>query len=126
MARILIVDDDQPTRRLVRLILSDPAYDLRFAGSAREALENIGTSPDLLVSDMLLPDQDGLSMLKEARQRGYAGPVLAMTAMSSNTPLVQDLEDELGALSVLLKPFDPDELVRRVAALLAHDGTSPV
>ncbi len=120
MSRILVVDDDEATRRLLDLFLLESGeHEVLHAGVAQEALANLETgSPDLLVLDMRLPDMGGVELLQHIRRGGYAGPVLALTASSSRDPILDALRAEPDSPSILLKPFDVDELAERVEALL--------
>ena len=126
MARILVVDDDEATRRLLDLILLESGeHEVLHAGVAQEALAHLEAgSPDLLVLDMRLPDMSGVELLQHVRRGGYVGPVLALTASSSRDPIVAELRAEPDPPSILLKPFDVDELAVRVEALLSGK-TSP-
>ena len=126
MACILVVDDDEATRRLLDLILLESGdHDVLHAASALEAVTAVEAgAPDLLILDMRLPDMDGVSLFHRVRQTGYLGPVLALTASSSRDPLLEELRAEPEAPSILLKPFDVDELAERVEALLRGE-TSP-
>lgn len=126
MGRILVVDDDQPTGRLLDLILLDLGdHQVHHAELAQEALAALRTDvPDLLILDMRLPDMDGVTLYQEARRGGYSGPVLALTASLSRDPLLERLRSEPGSPSILLKPFDVDELTACVEALL-RSGDEP-
>ena len=120
MARILVVDDDEPTRRLLDLILLESGdHDVGHAASALEAVAAVEAGvPDLLILDMRLPDMDGVTLFQRMREAGYLGPVLALTASSARDPLLEELRAEPDAPSILLKPFDVDELAERVETLL--------
>ena len=119
MPRILVVDDDQPTRRLINLILLEGDHELHFAQLANEVREEIGAfQPHLTILDLMLPDIDGLTLFREIRSLGYKGAVLALTASDRQDALLLEIEKELGPDGVLLKPFDPDELAQRVELLL--------
>jgi len=123
LAKVLIVDDDEPLRRLTRLIL-DAEHECIEAQTAAAALTLIQTeAPELVISDLLLPGQDGLSLIEEARRGGYNGAVLLLTAADPAMHLLHEAEEALGAASVLLKPFEPDDLIRRVDDLLAGQTT---
>ena len=74
--------------------------------------------PDLMILDFRLPGVDGPTFYRNARERGYNGPVLFLTAMDRRDAGVEEVKDAGGATSLLLKPFDPDDLVERVARLL--------
>ena len=114
---ILIVDDDEPTKRLLDLVFDGSVgYDILHSYQAGEALRTLSrVTPDLLMLDLRLPDMDGLSLLRRAREGGYQGQVLAFTAASTHDPLLQEMLSEIGSESLVRKPFDVDELIERVA-----------
>jgi len=120
VTRILLIDDDEAATRLVTLLLTEePGREVRAVasgGDAVTAIEDFG--PDLIVIDYRLPDLDGLAVIREARGRGYAGAVLMLTASSPSDPIVASIKSELGDGSILLKPFDIDDLAERVAGML--------
>src|SRR5687767_437943 len=98
MSRILVVDDDEPTQRLLDLIFLERGdYDIRYVGKASEGLSELRTrTPDLLMLDLHLPDMDGLTLYREARSGGYEGPVLILTASSAGDPLLEQFASERG------------------------------
>ena len=119
MPSVLLVEDDAGIARLVQLALSPEAIECRHARNARDGLASLRESqPGLVILDFTLPDMDGLGFLAAARDAGYSGPVLFLTALGRDDPLVEQLGAMEGA-AVLLKPFDPDELVGRVRSALA-------
>lgn len=118
MPPVLLVEDDTGIARLVQLALSAESMDCRHARTAQEGLSSLREEkPGLVILDFTLPDMDGLSFLGSARESGYAGPVLFLTALGRNDPIVETLNSTEGA-TVLLKPFDPDELIDRVRSTL--------
>jgi DNA-binding response OmpR family regulator len=115
-ASILVVDDDRFLSEAIRKLLDANGYAVRLAGSAEEALEAIGSAtPDLLVLDLGLPDQDGVSLCRRLRLE-HRFPILMLT--SRNTAMDKVVGLEVGADDYLTKPFDHHELVARVRAQL--------
>lgn len=113
---ILIVEDDTDIRQLIGELLAGNGFSVLAAGNAFEMdaiLER--TAPDLLILDVMLPGEDGLSICRRLRPR-TAVPILMLTARSEEIDKVLGLE--LGADDYLVKPFGPRELVARVRALL--------
>lgn len=125
MASVFILEDDAAISRLVDLTLTIEGHDCRTFARGQQALDALsaGDRPDLIMLDLHLPDIPGATFVDQARANGFDGPLLVVTATSRQDPLVETLVQELGEAAVLLKPFDPDELVQRVAALLSAAGS---
>ncbi len=112
-SNILIVDDDAETLALLHEILSKEGYDISTAPHAKAALDHIREhSPDLIMSDIHMPDMDGLAFLAELRAQQQDMPVILMTAYGSLKTAVDGIK--AGAFDYLSKPFIVDE-VRLVA-----------
>lgn len=119
MTRIFIVEDDEDIRELVIYALESASFSSRGFESAADfykALE--GERPDLVLLDIMMPEEDGLSILGKLRQTGdYEDlPVILLTAKSSEADKVKGLN--LGADDYLTKPFGVMELIARVNAVL--------
>lgn len=115
-ALIALVEDDEEIRRLVRDLLVQDGYAVETAQSAA-ALDNILAlkRPDLIILDLMLPGEDGLSICRRIRNKG-ATPILMLTAKSDAIDRVVGLE--MGADDYVTKPFNPRELLARVRAIL--------
>lgn len=114
MAYVLVVDDDPVVQRLVRVTLADAGYEVDIASDGEEALRIASeASPDAIVLDLEMPRVDGRAVFRELRQRGIRSPILILSANGAHAA-----RRELSAEASLDKPFDPTELVRRVARLL--------
>jgi len=119
--RLLVVDDDRALRDVLRRTLSLAGYDVRLAESGAEALSEIaGSPPDAVVLDVGLPDIDGLEVCRLLRREGNRLPVLMLTARDAVTDRIDGLD--AGADDYLVKPFDIDELLARIRALLRRAG----
>ena len=116
-ALIAIVEDDEEILRLVSGLLSQEGYAVEGADSSA-ALDAVlsRTRPDLVVLDLMLPGEDGLSICRRLRANGGAIPILMLTAKGDPIDRVVGLE--LGADDYLTKPFNPRELLARVRAVL--------
>jgi DNA-binding response OmpR family regulator len=116
-ALIAIVEDDDEIRRLVIGLLAREGYQIAEAQNGVD-LDAIlaGNIPDLIILDLMLPGEDGLSICRRLRSHGGAVPILMLTAKSDAIDRVVGLE--MGADDYLTKPFNPRELVARVRALL--------
>ena len=116
MSTILVVEDAPDIVELVRMYLSREGYQLHFASDGVEALEQVRkVSPDVILLDLTLPKLDGLSVCREIRKTRNV-PIIIISARGE--PVDKVLGLELGADDYLAKPFDPNELVARVRAVL--------
>lgn len=119
MLRILLVEDEQPIRDLVRFALSREGIDMYDADSVEQARKSLQTTiPDLILLDWMLPDGSGLSLLRELRKdfRLAELPVILLTAKASEENKINGLES--GADDYVTKPFSPKELIARIRALI--------
>ena len=115
--KIVIVDDDARIRDLLRRFLSPEGYDVLLAEDHR-ALDRImqRESIDLLVLDLMLPGEDGLSICRRLRGNGNLVPIIMLTAKGEDVDRILGLEN--GADDYLPKPFNPRELLARIQAVL--------
>jgi DNA-binding response OmpR family regulator len=115
-ALVVLVEDDRDIRHLVRDLLAREGFAVEVADGAA-ALDQILTRrrPDLVILDLMLPGEDGLSICRRLRSCGGV-PILMLTAKSDPVDRVVGLE--MGADDYVTKPFDPRELLARVRALL--------
>jgi CheY-like chemotaxis protein len=123
MARILVIDDEPEMRVLLELILKSAGHEVVLAADGREGVERHCVSPaDLVITDLFMPNQEGLETIHELRTRF---PEIAIIAMSGMTAAVTMLSvaQKFGAVGVLHKPFSGDELLVAVAKALG--GQSP-
>src|SRR5262245_1437019 len=116
-ALIVLVEDDEDIRRLVRDLLAREGFAVEVADTA-QALELVlaRKRPDLVILDLMLPGEDGLSICRRLRSSDAGVPILMLTAKSDPVDRVVGLE--VGADDYVTKPFDPRELLARVRALL--------
>ena len=121
-ARILLVDDEESILRSVGAYLMQEGYVVRTAANGRAALKEAATfQPDLVVLDIMLPELDGLEVLRQLRQSSDVY-VIMLTAKADETDKIVGLS--MGADDYVTKPFSPRELVARVkAALRRLSGT---
>jgi two-component system OmpR family response regulator len=121
---IAIVDDNRDIRDLVAQYLSQHDYRVTAldGGPALKRLVE-KTPPDLIVLDIMMPGEDGLSICRELR-KSSAIPVIFLTAMTEDTDRIIGLE--LGADDYLVKPFNPRELLARIRAVLRRGGFAAV
>lgn len=119
---ILVVDDEAPIVRLVKAKLRLDGYEVLTAARGDEALDILQIqTPDLVVLDVMMPDMDGFETLRRIRQHSQV-PVVMLTARGSDADKLQGLQS--GADDYITKPFNPDELEARIAAVLRRAGGS--
>src|ERR671917_1708956 len=115
--RILIVEDDSSIARLVQLELEHRGLRVRCAYDGPSGLEAVvDFDPAAIVLDIMLPGMDGVGVLKKLRQQGNGVSVIMLTARDTAADKVHSLD--LGADDYLTKPFDTEELMARLRALL--------
>ncbi len=108
-ARILIVDDEQSLVDFLTVLCTGEGHDVVSALSVREARERLAErTPDLVLCDMMMPDGNGLDLLREIKMHGAAPAVILMTAYTSTKSAIEAMK--LGAYDYVPKPFDVDEL----------------
>ncbi|MGI6856263.1 response regulator transcription factor [Mesorhizobium sp. 1B3] len=126
--RILVVDDEPPIRKLLRVGLGTQGYAIDEAGNARAANERIRERPDLILLDLGLPDMAGHDLLRQWRDEGLDLPVVILSSRTDEAGIVKALE--LGADDYVTKPFGMNELVARIRVALRHrlqqQGEKPV
>ncbi len=124
-AKIMVVDDEKQICQNVEKILSKNDYEVIRATSAKEALEKMAKdSFSLLISDIVMPEMNGLEFLKLVKKEWPLTKAIMMTAYASTDTAVKAIR--LGALDYLSKPFTPDELRSTVKLALSGDLTEAV
>jgi DNA-binding response OmpR family regulator len=117
LGKVLIIDDEPGLRQTLTRILHQAGCEVISASNGAEALRRLSSdSFDLVYLDLRLPDMNGLTVLKEFRQRDSKGPVILLTAYGSLQTALEALR--LGATDYLLKPIDPEILVARTRTVL--------
>jgi two-component system KDP operon response regulator KdpE len=120
---ILVVDDEPGLRKLLNLLFSNAGYVVREASNGAECLNQIAIAPpDLVVLDVMMPEMDGRDVCQRIRQDANTVPVLMLTARTQSRDVVMGLD--CGADDYMLKPFDMDELLARVRALLRRSNAA--
>jgi DNA-binding response OmpR family regulator len=115
--RVLVIEDNKSIAKFVELELKHRNFAVRCAHDGQEALQELeGYRPELVVLDIMLPKIDGVGVLNRIRQRGDRLPVIMLTARDTTLDKVHSLNH--GADDYLTKPFEIEELVARIRALL--------
>ncbi|MDG4658537.1 response regulator transcription factor [Ectobacillus antri] len=116
MTKIMVVDDEDHIRELVRLYLDDEGFDIIEKSNGAQALQYAENHPvDLIILDIMMPKMDGWTLCKELREITEI-PILMITSKGESEDKIKGFR--LGTDDYLVKPFDPVELVLRVKALL--------
>ena len=116
-AHILVVDDDREIRDLLARFLARHGLRVTTAKDGAEMERALADWPiDLVVLDLMMPGEDGLSLTRRLRGQGVAVPIVMLTAMGEDTDRIVGLE--MGADDYLAKPFNPRELLARIKAVL--------
>jgi two-component system, OmpR family, KDP operon response regulator KdpE len=125
---VLVVDDEPPIRKLLRLGLTTQGYEILDAPNGKTALELLARNPDLIILDLGLPDIQGLDLLKTIRARNERVPIVVLSSRDDEAGKVAALDQ--GADDYVTKPFGMDELLARMRAALRHQlqvhGERPV
>lgn len=117
LMRLLVIEDNPKMAGFIAEGLTEQGYAVDVAGTGAEGELLAATEPyDIILLDIMLPDHDGVQICRNLRRRGIRTPVLLLTALSTTADKVTGLD--AGADDYLTKPFEFDELVARVRALL--------
>ncbi|MCG2630526.1 response regulator transcription factor [Bradyrhizobium sp. WYCCWR 13023] len=126
--KVLVIDDEPPIRKLLRMGLSTQGYEILEASNGKVALEKLSEEPALIILDLGLPDIQGHELLRTIRARNESVPIVVLSSRGDEAGKVQALD--LGADDYLTKPFGMDELLARLRAALRHQlqvqGERPV
>jgi two-component system KDP operon response regulator KdpE len=125
---VLVIDDEPPIRKLLRMGLTTQGYHILEASNGKTALELLNQKPDLVILDLGLPDIRGHELLKMIRARNEGVPIVVLSSRGDEAGKVQALDS--GADDYVTKPFGMDELLARMRAALRHQlqvhGERPV
>ena len=126
--KVLVIDDEPPIRKLLRMGLSTQGYEILEASNGKIGLELLAEGPALIILDLGLPDIQGHDLLRMIRGRNDSVPIVVLSSRGDEAGKVQALD--LGADDYLTKPFGMDELLARMRAALRHQlqvhGERPV
>ena len=123
MSTILVVEDEESVRELVRMYLENEGFRVETASDGEEALNKVkANTPDLIILDIMLPKFDGWTVCREVKKTSNV-PIIMLSARTEEFDRVLGLE--LGADDYIPKPFSPREMVARVRAVLRRTSASP-
>src|SRR2546429_5125461 len=119
MENILVVDDEEAIREVVSTMLESKGYHCTAVQNGRVAQDQVKkTTPDLVLSDMIMPEMDGIRLLEWMRQYDPEVPVIMVTAMHDVLTALEAIRR--GAYDYILKPFEKDQLYMGVRRALEH------
>jgi DNA-binding NtrC family response regulator len=119
MARILVIDDDKDMRALLALALTSEGHEVVSASNGREGFkECLAKVADLVITDLYMPDRDGMETIHQFREVFPEVPIIAMSGKTSAETMLS-ISKKLGAVEGLQKPFLQDELLAAVKKALA-------
>jgi two-component system phosphate regulon response regulator OmpR len=122
--RLLVVDDDAELRQLLSTYLTRHGFDVLLLPNTAQLDQFIDRyNPHLIVLDLMMPGEDGLSACRRLRGRGDALPIIMLTARDETVDRIVGLE--MGADDYVGKPFEPRELLARIEAVLRRNPTPP-
>ena len=120
MARILLVEDDEQVRLVLKDLLEGEGYEIQEASNGKEALQSFASSlPDLILTDLVMPDTEGIEMIIKMRK---SNPNVKIVAMSGGVDYL-NLAKQLGALRTLTKPFSNQAVLDVVKETLEETPT---
>ncbi|MCB5260152.1 MAG: response regulator [Candidatus Cloacimonetes bacterium] len=123
MPKILVIEDDDSFRNVLVQMLSKAGYDVRQAGEGNQALEVCAQfNPDLVITDIIMPDKEGLETIQELLELCPSIKIIAMSGGGKFGPnSYLPLAEKLGAKATLQKPFMRDELLSTISSVLESD-----
>jgi two-component system KDP operon response regulator KdpE len=116
--KVLVIDDEPPIRKLLRMGLTTQGYQVLEAPNGKTALDELAKQPDLVILDLGLPDVAGHDLLRTIRARNESVPIMVLSSRGDEAGKVQALD--LGADDYVTKPFGMEELLARMRAALRH------
>ena len=116
MRKLLLIDDDRTLAMLLKSVLSEHGFELDWADRPSAGLPKLADRPELLLLDVMMPEQDGFEVCRQLRERGEETPIIMLTGRGDDMDRIKGLN--LGADDYLPKPFNHLELLARIGAVL--------
>jgi DNA-binding response OmpR family regulator len=114
--KLLLIDDDRDLAQLLSTYMSRHGFELDWADRPSAGYAKLGERPELILLDVMLPEQDGFAVCQQLREQGVSTPIIMLTARGDDMDRIKGLRT--GADDYLPKPFNPLELLARVEAVL--------
>jgi two-component system chemotaxis response regulator CheY len=122
MARILIIDDDELLRGVLAKSLTYAGHLVLQAPDGKQGVELARvTEPDLVITDVIMPVQEGVETIIRLRRHRPALPIIAMSGGAANSKLYLEIAAKIGAKQILPKPFSPKDLIAIIDTLLKEN-----
>ncbi len=119
MASILLIDDDTSLREIIAMILEHAGHAVRQASDGSRGVALFRAAPaDLVITDLIMPGQEGIQTIVELRREHPKLPIIAISGGLLNSELYLKLASKLGAHRTLAKPFSGDELLKAIDEIL--------
>jgi DNA-binding response OmpR family regulator len=127
MAVILLVDDDDQFRDMVKAMLERQGHEVDTAGNGIDAMKRYrARPPDLVITDLIMPDKDGLETIRELRRASPGIRIVAMSGGGRSSPTTYlKMASDMGAVVVLPKPFSNQQLSEAVRTALSSAEEAP-
>ena len=118
--QVLVIDDDEAVRQTIALLLEDVGIEVVQAADGKEGLRAFQRArPDLIVTDIIMPEKEGIQTIAEIRASGSKTGIIAISGGGAGSAdLYLNMAEELGADATLAKPFRPSDLLSLVLRLL--------
>lgn len=121
MARILIIEDDDLLREVLVHALTLAGHTVAQASNGQEGLELFrATQPEVVVTDLVMPVQEGVETIVQLRRQQKDLPIIAMSGGVPNSKVYLDIAGKIGARRIMAKPFTPSQLIKAVDEVLAE------
>ncbi|HVS51273.1 MAG TPA: response regulator [Opitutaceae bacterium] len=125
MARLLIIDDDDLLRGVLAKSLTHAGHTVLQAPDGRQGVELTRVTPvDIVITDLIMPVQEGVETILTLRREQPALPVIAMSGGASNSKLYLEIAEKIGARRILAKPFTPKQLLEVIDEILAEQAAA--
>lgn len=121
MARILIIDDDDLLRGVLAKALTHAGHEVIQAADGQQGLDLFfATTVDLVITDLIMPVQEGVETILQLRQQNATIPIIAISGGVPNSKVYLEIAEKIGAKRILPKPFTPQELIKVISEVLAE------
>jgi DNA-binding response OmpR family regulator len=121
MRRLLLIDDDDRLRSVLAKSLAHAGYDVVQAADGLQGVELARVAPfDVVVTDIVMPVQEGVETIMQLRQEHPALPIIAISGGVNNSKVYLEIAAKIGANRILAKPFTPQELTGQIDAVMAE------